>query len=236
MHIFSSIVLLSGLFLFCNTSPVNARYYDPRLGRWITIDKALPDYFIDKRNPRHNSDEFEPLRDLPGRGGIYNPFNLNLYQYSFLNPIRFTDPDGNQVAIPFLSGPEIIIGEDNLYFKPAIESAKPEELVKTETAPKTTPKAEIVPKSIPKTEIKPIDKNLDLTNTKTWPKPPADGPLKEGIPSRAKPAQRGEKSLFDKNGGEWRPHKPDRFHPEGHWDYKPAGKNMEWKDIPVQRK
>jgi len=28
-------------------------------------------------------------------GGIYNPFNLGLYSYSHLNPLRYSDPDGN---------------------------------------------------------------------------------------------------------------------------------------------
>ena len=26
---------------------------------------------------------------------------------------------------------------------------------------------------------------------------------------------------FDSNGGEWRWHSPDKWHPEGHWDYNP---------------
>ena len=45
----------------------------------------------------------------------------------------------------------------------------------------------------------------------------------EGPPSRAKPRARGEKSKYDDKGGEWRPHKPDKYHPEGHWDHKPSG-------------
>lgn len=75
-----------------------------------------------------------------------------------------------------------------------------------------------------------IDENTDPTDTSTWPDPPVDGPLQEGDPSRSKPKKRGEKSLYDQNGGEWRPHKPDKYHPEGHWDYKPNPKGP-WKDI-----
>lgn len=42
--------------------------------------------------------------------------------------------------------------------------------------------------------------------------------------------ERGEKSLYDDRGGEWRPHLPDKYH-QGHWDYKPAGKNVPWQDV-----
>lgn len=72
---------------------------------------------------------------------------------------------------------------------------------------------------------------VDLKDTKTWPKPPTNGKFREGEPSRNKPKNRGEKSLYDDKGGEWRPHLPDKYHPEGHWDYKPSGTNSSWEDI-----
>ena len=75
-----------------------------------------------------------------------------------------------------------------------------------------------------------IDGNTDLTDTSTWPIPPVRGPLTEGLPSRSKPRNRGEKSLYDSHGGEWRPHKPDYYHPKGHWDYKPQGNNQPWQE------
>ena len=74
-------------------------------------------------------------------------------------------------------------------------------------------------------------KNIDLKDPSTWPKPPAKGPFTPGPPSRQKPLNRGEKSLYDSEGGEWRPHLPDKYHDKFHWDYKPKGKNKPWKDI-----
>ena len=70
---------------------------------------------------------------------------------------------------------------------------------------------------------------IDKTDSSTWPKPPVEGEVTEGDPSRAKPRKRGEKSVYDENGGEWRPHTPDKYHPEGHWDYKEHEK-APWKN------
>jgi RHS repeat-associated protein len=78
----------------------------------------------------------------------------------------------------------------------------------------------------------PIDENIDMSDSKTWPQPPSDkGPFTEGEPSRTKPRERGECSLYDCEGGEWRPHKPGKHHTEGHWDYKPPGNNTGWENI-----
>jgi len=77
--------------------------------------------------------------------------------------------------------------------------------------------------------------SVDLGDTKTWPKPPVDGEVKEGEPSRSKPKSRGEKSLYDEDGGEWRVHKPDKFHPKMHWDYNPHDNlSSSWEDIPME--
>lgn len=82
-------------------------------------------------------------------------------------------------------------------------------------------------------EPKVIDDETDMADTETWPRPPVEGELEEGEPSRGKPRNRGEKSLYDETGREWRPHKPDKYHPEGHWDTKPPGNNTPWDDVPV---
>ena len=91
-----------------------------------------------------------------------------------------------------------------------------------------------IPKLRPGMRPRPPGFDVSRINPKdpsTWPKPPGKGPFKPGEPSRAKPRSRGEKSLYDPEGGEWRPHLPDKYHDKFHWDYKPPGKNKPWQDI-----
>lgn len=45
-----------------------------------------------------------------------------------------------------------------------------------------------------------------------------------------KPQERGEGSIYDGEGGEWRPHLPDKHHPVGHWDDKGPGKESPWEN------
>lgn len=71
-----------------------------------------------------------------------------------------------------------------------------------------------------------------LDDTKTWPTPPREGKYREGDPSRNKPRSRGEKSLYDEKGGEWRYDPGDKYH-NPHWNYKPSGKAQEWQNISV---
>ena len=73
---------------------------------------------------------------------------------------------------------------------------------------------------------------VNMNDPRTWPTPPGDGgPYREGPASRAKPAARGEKSLYDSEGGEWRPHLPDSYHDTPHWNYRPPGPNQPWQNI-----
>ena len=65
-----------GLYYF------GARYYDPRTSVWLSVDPILGDYLNGKRS----------------MGGVFNSFNLGLYTYSHLNPIKFFDPDGNETS------------------------------------------------------------------------------------------------------------------------------------------
>ena len=61
----------TGLYYF------GARYYDARVGRWISTDPALLLYVSGKPN-----------------GGVFNPVNIDLYRYAQNRPILFIDPNG----------------------------------------------------------------------------------------------------------------------------------------------
>ena len=54
------------------------------------------DPILDKYLPTGNK---EKDKNLAGMGGIYNSFNLGLYSYGHLNPVKFFDPDGKRVYI-----------------------------------------------------------------------------------------------------------------------------------------
>ncbi len=80
----------------------------------------------------------------------------------------------------------------------------------------------------------PDSSKVKLDDTRTWPKPPTSSNLKEGLPSRQKPRLRGEKSLYDENGGEWR-YAIESKHHNPHWDYKASPKS-EWENISINGK
>lgn len=73
-----------------------------------------------------------------------------------------------------------------------------------------------------------------LNDTSTWPKPPCKGSCTEWLPSRLKPAQRWEKSLYDEAWWEWRisPENRSPWHQELHWDYKASPKSK-WENIDI---
>ena len=77
----------TGLYYF------GARYYEPRLSRWISADKAFEKYL-----PKAGKVD----RGLPGLGGVYNQENLNVYNYTGNNPVKLVDPDGNYMMLAVL--------------------------------------------------------------------------------------------------------------------------------------
>lgn len=76
---------------------------------------------------------------------------------------------------------------------------------------------------------------IKMNDTNTWPQPPVKGKFREGLPSRNKPKLRGEKSLYDEQGGEWRIHKEDKYHYD-HWDYKSSLPKSKWENIKINNK
>ena len=72
----------SGLYYY------GARYYDPRLSIWASVDPlANFNPFMDSEhyiNGDHN-------------GGVFNHFNHNSYSYCYQSPIIYIDPNGKQV-------------------------------------------------------------------------------------------------------------------------------------------
>ena len=82
-----------------------ARYYDPRLSLWVSVDP------ISNYDPSNS----ENYLDGEHNNGIYNPYNLFCYGYCYQNPIRLTDPNGKQVDfidfVPFVgSGRDVYRG------------------------------------------------------------------------------------------------------------------------------
>jgi RHS repeat-associated protein len=64
-------------------------------------------------------------------------------------------------------------------------------------------------------------------------RPPVEGQCKEGPPSRPSELQKGGKSLWDQNGGEWRYFPGDKYH-NPHWDYNPHNvPKSPWQNIPI---
>jgi RHS repeat-associated protein len=147
------------------------------------------------------------------------------YQFAGNTPTHAIDLDGKEVAFPTLPLEPLIslpkVGNitvptipDEIVLDPPVSSVPSELTAGQPQENRVTYKTEDVDWS-----------NVDLKDPNTWPTKPFGGQAREGEPSRAKPAERGEKSWYDEDEGEWRAHKPDKYHPEGHWDYKPKGEN-----------
>ncbi len=65
-----------------------ARYYGAKLSRWISVDPPL---ITGECLPQPGGDGSQ----LPDLGGVFNPINLDAYQYGGMNPVKYIDAGGN---------------------------------------------------------------------------------------------------------------------------------------------
>jgi len=70
-----------------------ARYYDPKVSVWVSTDPILGEYLPQGNDVYFPEEKFDASK-LKGAGGIYNFYNLNMYHYAGLNPIKNIDPNG----------------------------------------------------------------------------------------------------------------------------------------------
>ena len=70
-----------------------ARYYEPKAARWLSGDPAIKKFLPSKDKNK--------MEDLSAGGGVYNHFNLNLYDYVQNNPVRLIDPSGEETWVFF---------------------------------------------------------------------------------------------------------------------------------------
>lgn len=55
--------------------------------------KYIPKAPVSDEAKKHN-------QNMPGMGGLFNTVNMNLYHYAGNNPIKYTDPNGNETYYP----------------------------------------------------------------------------------------------------------------------------------------
>ncbi|MBL7840271.1 MAG: hypothetical protein JNJ75_09045 [Cyclobacteriaceae bacterium] len=184
------------------------RIYNPGLGRFLSVDPLTKKY---------------PM--------------LTPYQFASNRPIDGIDIDGLEwggmvlprpVWEPLLTLPRLTIPVPPGPFPaPPVLPLPPIDIPSTGPAPPQYP-------ATPKVNADEFDwSKYNETDVSTWPKPPpleGQGELKEGEPSNEKARKLGQKRLFDEKGREYRPHKPDKYHPKGHYDVKEPGKMGAWKN------
>ena len=111
----------TGLYYF------GARYYEPRISVWISADA-----YIEKYIPLGSDGSNRPL---PGIGGMYTPVNLDLYAYAHLNPVRWTDPDGNVVPLLVVGGGAALAWLYDAWQSPGVANAPESATAPTQAGP-----------------------------------------------------------------------------------------------------
>ncbi len=77
-----------------------ARYYDPVLSTWLSPDPALSKYL-----DRVNGDGI--------RHSVLHPITLALYSYAGLNPVKYVDPSGEELAYVVFSDPHVFTSTES---------------------------------------------------------------------------------------------------------------------------
>ena len=179
------------------------RIFNPRLGRFLSTDPIASQF------------------------AFYSP-----YQYAGNKPIWATDLDGAEELVwPrwWWTVPEISLPRVPVQPLPPIIPAIPGSfsIPQAPTLPPGPfmPVQPIIPSLNRTTQID--ESKIDPFDASTWPQPPKE--LGEGW--QVKPVKKGDKGydklkdkeatrLEDDKGGVLRWHRPDKYHPKGHWDYK----------------
>jgi RHS repeat-associated protein len=192
------------------------RMHDARLGRFLSLDPLAPEY------PHNSPYAFSENRVIDGielEGLEFLPTTLTVPR--IFSRLRLPEP----ITIPF----------PRFHFPPPPTAPVPPiTTIPSETFPGgiTVPNIQSGPQSLSPDQID--WGQVDTNDPSTWPGfPPLEGQgqVKQGESSRPSHKGQGRKRLYDEKGREYRPHKPDKYHPEGHWDVKDGGKHGQWRNF-----
>ena len=141
------------------------------------------------------------------------------------NPLNLVDPNGLEavplpapVAVGCAAAPEVcgavVVGGADVWLGAKVFNAW-----SGEEAGNDEGEAELRTKEAERESEQGCGETPPGFNSKTWTKGPASRPSDPG------------ENVFDPEGGEWNWHAPDKYHPEGHWNYKGPGEFAPWKNI-----
>jgi RHS repeat-associated protein len=212
----------------------NARYYDSAIGRFTQPDTIVPN--------------------------LFNPQSLNRYAYVLNNPVRYTDPTGHK-AFGLSEDAEL---DEKVLKPPATSTGNPKpsdtddlcNLAKcgwndAGPSPAHPPQDDPVDEGGPGAGSSPPPPCSSISCIINWikswfgqsPTPPTPSPMQSPIPpgwnntwTTDYGTKTGDSGLRyrDPNGGEWRWHPSDKYHPSGHWDYNPWNTwNDNWQNIDI---